>query len=360
MSVFAIPASNTLADINPRYNPALNPNYPDRAEWDAVIGQAAITIAWCGACYGDEVGEFWLPLSGGHGDYAGNEPYKISLFADIPQWQMVRPPSGAIGNTLITNDGQEASGVYSDGRPRAIHSYNKSVWIPGQGPSISVQGSTSWSGQSGVWDFLKIDRTTGEATRTAFASIPIGNASGLGACYDPSRHCIWARGVGTGYWGKLDIASMQWSTFGVQEASSGYHGLCYIPGHDVIFDACTFYTSGVGIVDCVTGVVSQPVVIGAAAATLGGTMQPVWVADLGAVAVWDNSAANASKVTLLTPGANPRTDAWTASTLEFSVVDQPTGKTQYGTYGRFFYSRRLGGFGVLNATSQPIYFFAMR
>ena len=151
MSVFAIPASNTLDDLNPKNNPAINPVYPSTPEW--MGNHANIIGAWCGACYGDDAGELWLPLSGGHGDYAGNEPYKINLRADVPQWEMVRPPSGAIGNVLTTNDGQEASGVYSDGRPRSIHSYNKSVWIDGVGPAVAVQGSTSWSAQAGVHDF---------------------------------------------------------------------------------------------------------------------------------------------------------------------------------------------------------------
>ena len=360
MSVFAIPASNLLSDLNPRYNPELNPVYPSKPEWDGVGGHASVTGAWCGGCYGDEVGELWLPLSGGHADYAGNEPYKINLLADVPQWEMVRPPSGAIGNVLTTNDAKESSGVYADGRPRAVHSYNRPVWIDGVGPSISIQGSTSWSGQSGPHDFLQIDRFTGEATRTVFSSFSVGGLSGLGACYDSTRHAIWARGVGTAYFYKLDIATKTWAIGSAYKASSGYYGLCHIPGFDVIFALRESATNPVEIMDCLDGSVSRPNIIGETAATLDGRMQPRWVPELNSVAVWNNEAASAHKVTLLSPSGNPKTDPWTASTLEFLAVDQPTGMTQQGTYGRFFYSKKLGGFGVLNRTTEPMYFFAVK
>lgn len=359
MSVFAVAAGNTLSSLNPKDNPAINPVYPSNPEWAGSGGQSAVINAWCGGCYGDEVGELWLPLSGGHTDYAGNEPYKINMLADTPMWVMPRPPSGAIGNVLTTNDSQESTGVYSDGRPRAIHTYNKAVWVDGVGPAISVQGSTAFSGQSGRLDYLQIDRVTGESTRTVVASLAVGNASGLGACYDTSRHAVWVRGVSDGNFAKFDIASGTWQLVGLQLTSSGTHGLCYLAAHDVVVDICNYYTSKIGVVDCVTGTLTKPATTGSPAVALSGDMQPVWVESLGAIAVWNNDLANAHRITLLTPGANPRTDTWTISTLDFSIVDQPTAKADAGTYGRFFYSARLNGFGVINGTTQPIYFFAL-
>lgn len=360
MSVFAIPASNTLDDLNPKNNPAINPVYPSTPEW--MGNHANIIGAWCGACYGDEVGELWLPLSGGHADYAGNEPYKINLLADTPQWEMVRPPSGAVGNVLITKDGAELSGVYSDGRPRAIHSYNKPVWIDGVGPAIAVVGNSAWSGQKGPRDYIQIDRQTGEvATRKPFATSAAGEPAGLGACYDATREAVWIRGVGSGSYMRMGNAETAWTAVTTVEASSGYYGLCHIPTHDLIFAVRKTSTrSLIEIVDCTTGVITKPEFVGTPAAEIMGTMQPRWVDDLGAIAVWDNDASNAHRVTLLTPGTNPRVDPWVVSVLEFSITDQPTAKASQGTYGRFFYSKRLGGFGVINRTTDPIYFFPLR
>ena len=360
MSVFAIPASNTLDDLNPRYNPAMNPNYPGIPEWNAVGGHSAIINAWCGACWGEEVDELWLPLSGGHADYAGNEPYYINLRVDVPQWVMPRPPSGAIGNLLTTNDSQEATGVYSDGRPRAIHSYNKPVWISGVGPALSVQGNTSHGGQAGPFDFLLYNRDTGEAIRKPHSNPGLGFMSGGGSCYDSSRHSLWAFGLGTGKMCRYDISQNTWTAETGLISSAGEVGMCYIPTLDCLFVATESFTANCWLFDCATKTRHAIATVGQGALTLTGKSCPRWVPELNAVAVWHNTAGNEHKITLYTPPSNPKTEPWVVSVLTFSVIDQPTSAVPQGTYGRFFYSSRLGGFGVLNGTTQPIYFFALR
>ena len=79
-----VPTTNTLADLNPKNNSTINPNYPSSPEWSAVGGQAAIVTAWCCGCFDQATDTLWLPLGGGHADYAGNEPYKIRLDTDSP------------------------------------------------------------------------------------------------------------------------------------------------------------------------------------------------------------------------------------------------------------------------------------
>ena len=360
MSVFAIPASNTLNALNPRYNPAMNPVYPNKPEWDSWGSQASIILAWCGACWGEEVTELWLPLSGGHADYAGNEPYYINLRADVPSWVMPRPPSGAIGNLLTTSDGQEVTGVYADGRPRSVHSYNKPQWIPGVGPVLALQGSTSHNGQNGTKDFLQIDRATGECIRKPQNPVGINTFEGGGGCYDASRHSIWFFGVGSGRMGRYDVAANTWTAETGALHSEGELGMCHIPGLDALFVASTYYASGCWLFDCAAKTRHELTVTGSPACVSTGFSQPVWVPELNAVAQWDNNAANAHRITLYHPPANPKTSPWPITTLEFTIEDQPTGRCPRGTYGRFFYSRRLGGFGVVNATNQPIYFYALR
>jgi hypothetical protein len=356
-----VPASNTLDSLNPKNNVTLNPNYPSNPEWmksPAVF--PGVVSAWCGGCFDTATNTLWLPLSGGHADYAGNEPYKIALNTSAPAWEMVRPPSGAIGNLLTTDDGQEASGVYSDGRPRSIHSYNKHVYVPGIGPVVSVQGNTAWSAQTGKNQVIKISPTTGEATYGAINS-GTGGASGYGACYDSSRHVIWGRGPATSKFNKYDIALDTWSDVGSTIAVSGYAGLCYLPDDDCILWLCDYFTNKFAVFDCATGIVTQPSVSGSAVgALLSGRMQPHWVPSLGAVAVWDNSASTTVINTLVKP-SNPRTDAWSIGQLAVAGGNTvtPTAATANGTYGRFAYASGLGGFVLLNATSQQLYFYAL-
>lgn len=96
MTVAEVPTSNTLADIDPEDNPALNANYPGNATWHALGGHPLIITAWNGACYDPVLDEWWWPNQGGHTDYAGNEPYKLGVRVASPEFVMVRPPSGAL------------------------------------------------------------------------------------------------------------------------------------------------------------------------------------------------------------------------------------------------------------------------
>jgi len=352
-----IPASNLLSDLNPMLNPLINPNHPSAPEWGH--GHSAIIGAWCGACNNDA--ELWLPLSGGHADYGGNEPYKIDLYVDTPTWEMVRYPSGAVGNLLTTRDGQETSGVYSDGRPRAIHSYNKPVYVPSVGPVICLQGSTWYSGQDGTNKTLFIDPTTGETTN--FYAGPAsdgGTASGSAACYDASRHAIWRRGSGTARVQKFDIATQAWTNHGSLEAWSGNVGIEYLPDYDCLLLVCASLANGFCVFDCATNTYYYPSITGSfQGMTLSGSCRPTLIPGTNEVALWDNSTQT-TLINTMSFNSNPRTDTWTISQLAVDAGNTvtPTAKATNGTYGRFFYSERLDGFGVINATNQSIYFYA--
>ncbi len=352
--------SHTLAEINPQNNPLINPAYPAKPEFMAITGWASIVTAWNGGDWNEVTQSLELPLQGGHADCACNDPLRQTLSVDSPVWRRLRYPSGAIGNLLTTDDGQEATGVYSDGRPRAIHSYNAPIVVPGYGSVISCQGSTSWSGATGTRDLLLIGED-GECQRKAAAPSVSGYATGQGACYDPSRHAIWYRGSGTANVCKFDVATEAWATVGPQVATSGNIGLEYLPEGDCLFIACQYYTRGFSIFDCVTGTSYQPTVTGALVGlTLSGYCRPRWVESLGAIAVWDNTS-NTTLINILTPTGNPRTDPWAISQItpiaENAVT--PTVRASNGTYGRFFYSKRYNGFGVFNSVNQPTYFYRM-
>ena len=70
-----------------------------------------------------------------------------------------------------------------------------------------------------------------------------------------------------------------------------------------------------------------------------GYSQPVWVPSLGAALAWNQPAGATTLITKFTPGANPRTDPWTISTMPVSGANVVTpGICQAtGTYGRWFH-----------------------
>lgn len=351
-----VPVSAALSTLNTRDNPSINPVYPSSPEWYGNTGFTSIMYAWCGGCYDTSSDVFWLPLQGGHQDYAGNEPYKLQLNSENPTWVMLRPPSGAIGNLLTTNDGQESSGVYSDGRPRAVHSYNKPVYVPGVGPYIALQGNTSWTAGGGRPGPIKVDPITGEATFYSTNTLLNGVSSGLGSTFDPTRGTqgsIWVRGVGTGRFHRFDVATDTWyQNIGPSTSSTGYCSLAYMPEYDCIMWSDTF--GQLRIFDCSNNTVHTPSISGTITAALSGA-QLVWVN--GKAYTWNNSS-NTTLITRISPGADPRTSL-IVDTLVVGGGNAtvPNSAATTGTYGRFWYSTNFNMFFLTNGINGPVYYF---
>lgn len=365
-----IPASNKLADLNPENNPLINPSYPSSAEWHGAEGQSGIIADWCGACY-DRTGDvLHLPLSGGHNGYGGNEPYKIALNTDSPIWVMQRPPTGAIGNTLTTHDGNDAAYMYADGRPKAVHNYNTPVYVPGRGPMLAIHGSaTAYNAAGRSARPILVNETTGEPTYFAdnpFIDLAAGGERG-GSCFDQSRDVIWYL-PNAGYNVKITQFSFSvndWFQVGSVIPVIGSNAECYLPDDDCILFLCASFTSGIGVFDCATGVMTYPPVTGSfvgginLATNTYGSVSPTWVPALNSAAVWDN-ASNTTTINLLNKPVNPRTGTWAISQLPVSGSNAvtPTARVAAGTYGRFQYSNRLDGFVLINGVTQDLYFYA--
>ena len=350
--------SNKLSDLNPKNNPAINPNYPNNPEWSGTgDGFQMIVLAWCGAVWDEQQGLFALPLSGGHADYGGNEGYKIRLLDESPVWSMPRPPSGAIGNLLTTNDGQESTGNYADGRPRAIHSYNKFAATPA-GVILAVQGGTYYSAQSGTYRTMLWDVASGEwETKTTHPS-PGASTSGCAACYDSLRNRVWYKPCSDGNVSWLNLDTWQWTeqtSWG--DNSWAYKRLVYLPEHDLVFQADSNKTGGFCVWSPVNGTIYQPGSTGSppVGLTLSGISGCDW--NGSRLLVWHN-VSNTTTIGTLTPTGNPTTDPWVWGSLSFSGVT-PSVAASNGTYGRFAYSKRLKGCILQNEVAQKTYFFAI-
>lgn len=359
----AIPSSATLSDINPQNDSRYNPNYPSTAPWAGVSGQLAVIGAWNGAVYDRATDTMFIPLAGGHTDYAGNEPYKVTIDAESTTWEMIRPPSGAIGNTITLDDGQEATGLYSDGRLRSPHSYRNHDYVPGRGPVISRNGSHYKSAQGLLSKVFLINETTGEhsvlADYTAIGPTYIGSSEG-GACYDPSRDVLWHCGTATAKMLKTDLTTGVTTAVGTWDNHiAGNGSSVYLSEHDCIAYLRTTSPS-LQIFDCATSLWTTITVTGSFSAgyTMTGHGGMDW--DGTRLLLWDNSS-NTTQISTLTPTGNVRSEAWAASTLSVAGGNAvtPSVKNAQGTWGRFRYSPRLGGCVLLNGTTESFYFFAM-
>lgn len=349
--------TGTLSAINPALNAAINPNHPGQAPW---LDTQSIIGPWCGAIFDADLDRFVIPIGGGHSDYYGNEPYLLDLRAGASMaWQMVRAPSGSIQfpATLTAN----GTNFYSDGRPRATHTYNHICHVPGVGPFCLWLSAASPLGSPYATSHPLVMDADGEWAELG-GDVPFASAI-TAISYDASRDCVWCMGAGTYQIYRYSMSAETFTAVGSAQ-ECGYLSLTRIESSDlVVLTTGSGYTGGqFRVFDPVTNAWTSPSLAGSAPSgfSFDGQLQPHWLPDLGCLAVWNNSS-NTTKIATLTPGANPRTDAWTWGELSVdgSNAVTPSAKTANGTYGRFQYSPALDGLVLLNGLAEPTYFFAL-
>ena len=372
-----IPATNTLADLNPANNPAINPNFPNPPEWTNT--QYQIIGAWNSMSVNPATGEMWI-WGGGHTDYGGNEPYVFDPRSNTPSWIMRRYPSGAIGNP-ITDGGAantpallaaSGTGFYSDGRPRPTHTYNSMVYVPGKGmsatnlyydfPHVNGPGKAVYFNEAtNDWGLLS-DYTA------------LGNANFVngGSCYDPSRNCVWLLSNGAYNMVKLDCATGVATRHGVIDNHAQRPIIKYDAASDLIYilsesDSAGWldFPSRMSTFDPVSDIFYVlPAPTGAlpTGQTISGNAI-VWDEAGGRLLLW-NYQGDRTQVGILTRPVtgNLRTTAWAASSFAIDASNATTPSTAQiaGTYGRFDYLPNLGVCVLINATNQPVYFFKVR
>lgn len=368
-----VPMAGPLSAVDPMQSARHNPLFPASPEWsENLLRQATVITAWCGAAYDENTDTLWLGLGGGHRDYAGNEIYRCAFHQSVPAWEMVRAPSGAVGNVLVTDDGREASGVYADGRPRACHSYNNWVYVPGAGPVLAAHPAVSWGANAGKKWSVWLREADGEhAFGPEVAEMSLSDILAAGACYDTGRRAIWYKQKGMNRMFRYEVPATgpphtgTWARWGADFQTGVAVSLCHLPEHDCILvgtgGAYSPGSEGWLVYDCKASTWHQPPFNGTVPAGLRpGECQPRWVPALHAACVWDNAAAT-TQILSLKPGADPRTDAWTLGALPVHASNAvvPSAKSANGTFGRFAYSPRLGGFLVLNSNRGATYFYKL-
>lgn len=371
-NTWAVIPGGTLADVDPRNNAAMNPNFPGGAPWAGTGGQPIICAGWMGMVFDKATDTLYMPLGGGHTDYAGNEPYKRGFGASSP-WVLLRAPSGAIGNTITLNDGQEATGLYSDGRLRSVHSYANHVFVPGHGPVITTMSAHFSNAQGRLKKMFLVSPTTGEASLfadyTGISTADIGNGEGA-ACFDPTRGAegtIFFIGSATTKMLKTDVATRVTTTVGVWDnnlTGGGSGGMLrYLQGMDLVAAMWTL-DKRLRIFDPVTNLWTVPTFSGSWAAGFN-------MADSCPGIDWDianqrfllwNNTTDTTVVSTLTPPAsgNPRTGVWVKDVLPVSVSNSVTPSNCFGSgaFGRVAYSPNLKALIVQNRTTEGTYVFA--
>lgn len=364
-----VPASNTLADIDPGLDPQITPPNADYLGRGMTLG----LFSWTGGVWDDVTGTFWVPLGGGHTDYGGNEPYRIRLESDTPAWIMVRRPTGAIGNLGVTRDGREASGLYFDGRLRAVHSYNNQCFVPNLGPVITRLAGCYYSAPispanaRAYW----LDEAGEAHLLSDYAAVaggsPFLSANDGAAAFDMvrgARGTVWSLGHGNSRLIQIDVATGAAQSRGAAAnhlASSD--ALHYVPEMDVLAGVnrgeLKIWRIDRGdyapVRPVMTGSFSSGLVIN----NLEG-FGSCWSRSLRRLALYENRSSRVGEISTLTPTGGP-VDTWQRGVLPIAAsntVLPPGGATGGGLFGRFGYSDKLLGFYLIPGTRSKPYFFA--
>jgi len=358
-----IPCANRIWDINPADDPAINPNHPGNAPWRGAVGQNAMVTAWCGAVIDTEKSRFALPYGGGHGDYAGNESYYLDLESDAPAWVMPRWPSGAVGNEMVLDDGNESLGLYADGRVRASHSYNKMQHVPGLGWVLGPQGNSYRAATGGPGRAIIIDDYTGEMTHRSGWPGEFFTASGT--AWDPKRRVIWQRPTQSNQLFRYSVDNDTWSQQGPTWSAPGGCGLVYLPDpYDVLVAFGFGFANSIAVFAPSTNSLRlTPSVSGSVVGNVASSQAPpIHVPDNNRLAFWNQkTSANTGIINYYEIPADPLNGVWQLGQYPVAPenVVTPTVATGNGTYGRFQYVPRLNGFVVLNSVFQNPYFYAL-
>lgn len=350
-----MPTSNVIADLDPEDNPAINPNYPSSAPWRGTGGQPQVIAAWSSGIWDYIKKRFAIYFAGGHFDYGGNERYDLNCNFDDPSFTMIIPPSGGITpefpSGFVTNDGQEGSGVFADGRPRNSHSYGKLVFIPNVGYAVSSQNGVYASAGAGTRKTIIFDSENHDVLYFDgdFSNSSAG-AAGIGACYDPNRHAIWAKATGSSTFSRFSLDTKLWTNVGSILNGSSYRALEFMPEHDAFICASSF---GIHLVNAATGAWQLISFTGSLVGTaFNGWCQPRYIGN-NEFLLWDN-ATDTTVINKISFASDPFSDTWEITQLFVAPTNTvtPTAKTPNGTYGRFWVDTDWGVCFVLNGVSQ--------
>lgn len=375
-----VPQVTTMAALDPTLDPA---------HWQAGVsdfGGRGLGAAFSWVSAQDYDGKLLYPLTGGHDDYGGNEPYELNLMLDAPTWRMVRPPTGSklatvnpstglAGYPVVTRDNQTAIGIYADGRLRGAHTYNNQCYVPAVGgrPACVIVARINACypnpGPTQLHKSFKYDLATGESTLfsdySSLAALlpPYGGAPGSTndgvSAYDSLRDRVWHAGHGTNHMLKLDMAT----TITTRSAATGFASgdtMVYVPGLDVMYivKVAQFF-------DPATESFISPSVSGSFSAGLRFATYPgigaSWVPELGCICLWNNTA-NLGEISTLTP-TGTKSQPWVKGTLALNpsnaVLPPSTFTNDDGIFGRFRYIAELRGFVLHLTPGGNVYFFAI-
>lgn len=137
-----VPVTNTIRDV-----------FPSPRPYGA--GPGAVTAAYTGACLDQVRGELILAANGGHTDYYGNEVYAVALRKESTAWVRLTDPTPNQYITGMDRGVGETEHAYLDGKPRAVHGWNRCAFANGKVWYVGLTGMAAGNsgGSTAIYTF---------------------------------------------------------------------------------------------------------------------------------------------------------------------------------------------------------------
>lgn len=367
-----VDGANTLRDVAADFDPDVNPAYPANSPWHGNSGPPAMMKSWNGMGWRSDANEMFGFLLGGHGNYGGNEGYRIRLDAEAPAWTMTGYPSGAKGTASLGFD-RAREWLFADGRPRAMHVHDYLLYCPYDDSYLVMGGNSPWAASwtrasRRVW---QMDPDSGRYTlRATHASQ--ANHDHCGACWDSASEVAWvlsdAGGPGISRFDPADDSFVSMG-LGATDTHNFSSTLVYDPVRDVVLvfgrsmaSAFRVYGKRGGAVTSlytpgrIVGTPpSRPDLYGPAVA---------YIPQCDRFVVWSQSGTVYPRTdfyVLTPPRSDPLEGTWTWSRHQPVAANtvSPSAAQANGTYGRMVWSSTLEAIMLVNDIDEYFYAYAI-
>jgi hypothetical protein len=287
---------------------------------------------------------------GGHGNYAGNEVYALSLRPDTPAWYRLTDPT----ITAPVNQGEDASGY-----PVSRHTYDAISyvntggrnWMHAFGALFAYSVANSYS-VTHVFDF----DVASPATNKAWVTKTAPGGTSIYSAFEPSSGRVWGSNYTLNDVSYYDVAADTYSTAGSKSPNFGFYGCSDIDTSRGIW--AIFTNNGLQGYRTNNGTANDFYTIsvtGSAPASPHGFLYDD-VSDK--FIAWSGGK---TLYTLTPPGSSPYQGGnnWTWASSTPAGGSTPTAVEATGTFGRFALVKigSARGYLAINAENESVYFY---
>jgi hypothetical protein len=175
-------------------------------------GSKAFVVSYSGAAVQASGSVLWV-LGGGHADYAGNEPYSITLSADAPAWTRRRDPTA----TVYASSEVGESHYPSDSRPTSRHTYWHLQYIAARSRLFTLGAAAVWGNGNGSYGTVDAfnPATNDYDTAGTYADMPGSFIdAGQPVAQDPATGNCYVQNGGSGALYRWNQSTATWTSIG--------------------------------------------------------------------------------------------------------------------------------------------------